>query len=361
MRGAEIAWRTLALERVSEPCIVGSWIMKGDYYSRLLGWDYWSDKERAYVEALPKLGINLCPQWAMPYDKMGNAGVVHGYWSNRLGIKEPEEILPIIEAEPSDEQLEREFDIEGTAREIADTIKKRIDATGGETLFLPYLALPDFMGPYNEWGYVPYLTALALYPEHIGRYYHMAATRAYLHHLAVAEAVHRYGIPPFIYGGDDICDNAGPICSVETLDRLYFPELRRAFKPLLDNDVRVIWHCDGNIMPILDRLIEVGVSGLQGFQEEAGVPYPEIVKLKSRWDRPLIIWGCVSVTTTLPFGTVDDVKAAVRRSFDLAGPGRGFGLASTSSIMPEVLDENIEALYLYGREYGREFLCTRLA
>jgi hypothetical protein len=81
-----------------------------------------------------------------------------------------------------------------------------------------------------------------------------------------------------------------------------------------------------------------------------------MVSLKSKWGRPLIIWGCVSVTTTLPFGTVADVKASVRRSFDLAGPGRGFGLAATSSIMPEVPDANIDAFFNYGRDYGRRFL-----
>ena len=75
----------------------------------------------------------------------------------------------------------------------------------------------------------------------------------------------------------------------------------------------------------------------------------------------LIIWGCVSVTTTLPFGSAVDVRAAVRRSFRLAGRGRGFALASTSSIMPEVPDENIDALYRYGTEFGRQYLRGELA
>jgi hypothetical protein len=114
-------------------------------------------------------------------------------------------------------------------------------------------------------------------------------------------------------------------------------------------------------MPILDQLIDLGVSGLQGFQEEAGVPYERVVDVKTRWGRPLIVWGCVSVTTTLPFGTVEDVRAAVRRSFTLAGPGRGFALASTSSIMPEVPDQNIDALYRYGTEFGRQYLSGELA
>jgi hypothetical protein len=361
VKGAEIAWRTLAQEYVPEPCIVASWLMKGSYYSRVTGEDYWQDEDNVFLRALPRMGVNLCPQWALPRDLEGNAsddvGEMNESWANRLGIREPEEILPIIDALPSDEALEREFDLDAFARGYATDIKRHIDATQGEVLFIEGFGQADFMGPYNDWGYNSYLMALALYPEHLRRYYHYSATRGYLHNLAIVEAVRRYDLAPFVYSGQDICANDGPLCSVRLLDKIYFPELQRAVQPLLDNDIRIIWHCDGNIMPILDRLIDLGVSGLQGFQEEAGVPYPELTKVKSRWGRPLILWGCVSVTTTLPFGSVEDVKAAVRRSFTLAGPGRGFALASTSSIMPDVPDENIETLYRYGAEFGRRYLC----
>lgn len=365
MKGLEVAWLTLDQEEVAEPCIVASWLMKASYYSRAVGRDYWRDKEGVFVEALPRMGVNLCPQWAMPYDEAGNASddlQTYGQeWGSRLGIVEPEEILPLIDALPSDEELERDFDLDAAAREYADTIKARMDAMQGEVLVISGFGQADFMGPYNEWGYTPYLMALALYPEYVRRYYHYTATKGYLVNLAIAEAVKRHGIAPYVYSGQDICANDGPLCSVATLDEVYFPELARAVRPLLDNDVRIIWHCDGNIMPILDQLIELGVSGLQGFQEEAGVPYEQIVRVKSRWGRPLIVWGCVSVTTTLPFGTVEDVQAAVRRSFTLAGPGRGFALASTSSIMPEVPDENIDALFHYGSEFGRQYLGNNVA
>ena len=71
---------------------------------------------------------------------------------------------------------------------------------------------------------------------------------------------------------------------------------------------------------------------------------------------PLSVWGCVSVTTTLPHGTAADVRASVERSFRVAGKGRGFVLSATSSIMPEVPHENIDALFRHGREFGAEFL-----
>jgi uroporphyrinogen decarboxylase len=125
---------------------------------------------------------------------------------------------------------------------------------------------------------------------------------------------------------------------------------------LRDNDIRVVWHCDGNILPILDDLVEAGMSGYQGFQEEAGVSLEKMAKVKTLWGRKPILWGSVSVTTTLPFGTVEDVKRSIERSFRIAAPGGGFGLASTSSILPETPLENILTLYRYGREYGRKFL-----
>jgi hypothetical protein len=356
MKGSEIAWGTLDQERLTEPCMVGSWIMKGDYYSRIAGRDYWGDKEAVYLETLPRLGINLCPQFCMPQDRLGNAGVVDESWANRLGLREPEEIIPLVEALPSDQQLAREFDLQAEARRYAAPLLEHRDATAGEVLFIGGYGQADFMGPYNAWGYNTYLSAIALHPEHVRRYYHYTATQGYLQNLAIAEAVHHYGLAPYVYGGQDICANDGPLCSPAALDALYWPEPCRCVQPLIDQDIRIVWHCDGNIMPVLGRLLDLGVSGLQGFQEEAGVPFDHLVTLRSRWGRPLILWGCVSVTTTLPYGAVEDVRAAVRRSYELAGPGRGFGLASTSSIMPEVPDENIDALYLYGRDYGREVL-----
>jgi len=256
---------------------------------------------------------------------------------------------------PTDDQIERDFDVDKAASDYARDLKWRIDKTNGEVLFISAFGQADFMGPYNLWGYIPYLMAIKLYPEHIHRYYHYTATQGYWYNVAITEAVRKYGIAPYVYSGQDICANQGPLCSLKDLDALYFPELRRAIQPLIDNDVRIIWHCDGNIMPILDRLIDLGVSGLQGFQEEAGVDFAHIVQLKSRWGRPLIVWGCVSVTTTLPFGTVEDVKTAVRRCYHLAGPGRGFVLAPSSSVMPEVPDENITTFLEYGISYGKQF------
>ncbi|MGB9596913.1 MAG: uroporphyrinogen decarboxylase family protein, partial [Candidatus Poribacteria bacterium] len=143
----------------------------------------------------------------------------------------------------------------------------------------------------------------------------------------------------------------------DMLDKLYFPHLARAVQPLHDAGIGIVWHSDGNILPIIDRLINlVGVSGFQGFQEETGCTLEKVAEYKTRNGEKLILWGSISVTTTLPFGTVDDVKRDVERCFKVAAPGGGFGLASTSSILPETPLENIITMFEYGKNFGRSFL-----
>ena len=46
----------------------------------------------------------------------------------------------------------------------------------------------------------------------------------------------------------------------ETLDRMWFPHFARCLEPVLKSGVRLVWHCDGNLMDL------VGLHGFQGFQ-----------------------------------------------------------------------------------------------
>ncbi len=263
----------------------------------------------------------------------------------------------MIDAMPDPDTLERNFDVEANANGYAKGIMNLRDMARGEILFVSGFGQVDFMGGYNRWGYINYLSALALYPEHLDRFYAYSGEHARLRNIAIARAVKKYKLAPFVYGGQDICYNDGPLCSVETLDRIYFPHLARAVEPLHAAGIGIVWHSDGDIRPVLDQLINVvGVAGFQGFQEETGCTLERIAARRTRDGEKLILWGSLSVTTTLPFGTVDDVKKDVERCFRVAAPGGGFGLASTSSILPETPLENIMAIYNHGQSFGRQFL-----
>lgn len=358
--GSEIALATLMREKVDRPCINYCWMTSSSYMSKVAGRDYWSDREGVFLEYLHQCGINLVPQWYFPGEEQRNIERGHTAHEHLPGgtecIRGPEDILRAVDSLPPDSAVETEYDIEAAARSYADALRARIDRTKGETLFLDGFGQADFMGGYNRWGYENYLVAILDYPEAMRRYYHHTALHGRLFNQAIVHAREKYGIAPFVYSGQDICTSRGPIVSPRILRDIYFPELKWAMQPLIENGIGVIWHCDGNIGPIVNDILDLGVIGLQGFEEEHGVKYDEIVKLRDQTGRPISVWGCVSVVTTLPHESVEDVKDSVERSFRLAGKGRGFVLSSTSSVMPEVPHENIDALFKYGREFGTKFL-----
>ncbi|MBM3216294.1 hypothetical protein FJZ36_15445 [Candidatus Poribacteria bacterium] len=358
MTGMEIAWRTLNMERVSDPCILTSWVMKPEFYEEITGRDYFSDPVGVALDTFRRVGANLCPQLALPY-RRGKPST--GDWeasdaATRERWQSAEQVRDAIEALPDPATLWRDFSVEQAREGYARSIMELRERTEDDILWIAGFGQSDFMGGYSRWRYENYLECLSIYPDHMRRYYDYTGEQGYLYNLGVVEAIQKYDLAPFVYGGQDICFNEGPICSVETLRDLYFPALRRAVEPLLRSGIRIIWHCDGNILPILDDLLDLGVSGFQGFQEESGVHLSTMAGVRTKWEMKPILWGSVSVTTTLPFGSEDDVRRDVERCFDIAGPGGGFGLASTSSILPETPTGNILAMYERGIEYGRYVL-----
>ena len=360
MKGREVALATLMREPVAEPCINFCWMTSSSYLSKAAGRDFWSDREGVFYEYLRHCGINLVPQWYFPSESQKNledGRIMHEVRrGGTAGVSGPEDILRSIDQLPPDADVESDFDHDEVARTYAEDLAERTAHSGDEVLFIGGFGQADFMGGYTRWGYEHYLTTMLEYPEAMQRYFHHTALRGRLLNQAIALAHERYGIAPFAYTGQDICGSGGPLVSPSLLRQVYFPELRWCLEPLVQSGIGAIWHCDGNVMPILDEILSLGVMGLQGFEEEHGARYADMVGLKDQQGLPISIWGCVSVTSTLPHGTPQDVRDAVERSFQLAGPGRGFVLSSTSSVMPEVPHENIDALFEHGREYGRQFL-----
>ncbi len=81
-------------------------------------------------------------------------------------------------------------------------------------------------------------------------------------------------------------------------------EAARAIKP----DVRVLYHSDGHIEPILDDLVEIGVSAVNPVQPE----HMDAVRIRRRFGRRLALWGTVGRQTTFSFATPDEIRAEVR-------------------------------------------------
>ena len=208
---------------------------------------------------------------------------------------------------------------------------------------------------YGKYGYEHYLTAYALYPEVMEKDFALQADLALLNNRAAARAYAQGNLPPVFRLDHDLAGSRGTLVDIDSLDRIWFPHFARCLEPMLKTNVRMLWHCDGNLMEMVPRLLDVGLRGFQGFQYECGMDYERICRMKTRDGEHLLIMAGVSVTRTLPNGTPDDVKRELTWLVE-NGPETGLILGASSSVAPGVPWKNIERLVEglgYYRTHGR--------
>lgn len=204
---------------------------------------------------------------------------------------------------------------------------------------------------YGMYGYENYFMAYALYPEVMEKDFAHQADLAMARNRLAARAIVEASLPRLIRLDHDMADSRGTLVDVRSLDRLWLPHFARSIQPLLDAGIRLIWHCDGNLMQMVPRLIDCGIGGFQGFQYEDGMDYERICRMTDRQGRPLFIIAGVSVTRTLPFGTPREIRDQMRWLVD-NGPRSGLMLGPSSTIAPGVPHENLRA-YIEGLAYYR--------
>lgn len=159
------------------------------------------------------------------------------------------------------------------------------------------------------------------------------------------EAIKRYcrvGVD-IVFFGDDVGTQRGMMMAVPFWREHLKPRLRDAIRTVRKHENKHTWiayHSDGDIRPIVEDLIEIGVELLNPVQPEC-MPMDEMV---AKFSGRLGFWGMIGTQTTMPFGTVEDVRRAVRDLRRYAALGEQIVLAPTHVIEPDVPWENLEAL-----------------
>jgi len=368
---ARLGWDTI-LQKPTRG--IPSWlihIMEHSQIERLAGakpGDYERDPENTYIAFQRAIGTCMLDQYIpdnpLTMGDQGFEGTEKGATTGAeeivldgLRISSPEAVVGHLEqvAFPQIQKAIATFDEAQRIKEILDYEAYVQARLGSGILKVPYGVVSFPIFPYHLYGYGNYFSAYALYPEVMERHFSLQAELAVLQNRASARAYVEGELPPLCRTDHDIADSRGTLMSLESLDRLWLPHFARALEPVLRAGVRLIWHCDGNLMPMIPRLLEAGISGFQGFQYEDGMDYERICRMKDREGREMIIIGGVSVTRTLPMGTPSDVKREMRWLVE-KGPKTGLFLGGSSSITPGVPWENtltlVEGLRYY-REHGR--------
>jgi len=114
---------------------------------------------------------------------------------------------------------------------------------------------------------------------------------------------------------------------------------------------KIFFHSDGDVAPLIEDFIEMGVDILNPIQTSAG-SMSDLPSLKKRFGRNIVFCGGIDTHRILPFGTTEEVRQEVRRVMQIIGPGGGCMIGAVHTVMNDVPPENVLAMVDAVEEFG---------
>ena len=150
----------------------------------------------------------------------------------------------------------------------------------------------------------------------------------------------------FFWANDDLADTKAPFVS-----RAMYQELILPYQKMVAQAIKKPWifHSDGNLMPILDDLLTLGMNGLHPIQPSA----MDIGQVKAKYGNRICIVGNIDLDYTLTLGTPEEVDQEVRERIAVAGQGGGYIITSANSLPDYCKTENVWAMSRAIQKYGR--------
>ncbi len=150
----------------------------------------------------------------------------------------------------------------------------------------------------------------------------------------------------FIWANDDHADNNSSWVNMEMYEEFIKPS-----QMLVANEIRKPWifHSDGNLFPILDGLVTLGMNAVHPVQPAA----MDINRLKAEYGDKVCIVGNIDLDYTLTRGTPEETEAEVKDRLAKIGRGGGYVISSANSITDYCKVENVLAMSRAVKQYGK--------
>lgn len=186
-------------------------------------------------------------------------------------------------------------------------------------------------------GYEQMLTDFAQNPEIAERILEIP----YQYHLTAAKKLAQMGVD-MIWTGDDVGAQNTMLISPKMWRKFLKPRMANFIAELksINPQLKVAYHSDGNIYPIIHDLIEIGLDVLNPIQPASMDP----AQLKRDFGNRLCFWGSIDEQHTLPFGSSADVAAEVQRRLETIGQNGGLILGPTHHVQLDTPMENFWAM-----------------
>ena len=153
----------------------------------------------------------------------------------------------------------------------------------------------------------------------------------------------------------DYCFNAGPFISPAAFDEFITPYLKRLIHAQRQLGFYTIKHTDGNIMPIIDRLVECGPHALHSLDPQGGV---DIAEAKRLYGHRVCLCGnvdCGLMDTGTEAQVLESARYALERGSAAAradsSPGGGYIFCTSNCIYTGMRLDRYELIWNLWRDY----------
>ncbi|MHC4914391.1 MAG: uroporphyrinogen decarboxylase family protein [Planctomycetota bacterium] len=146
----------------------------------------------------------------------------------------------------------------------------------------------------------------------------------------------------------DYCFNTGPFLPPDMFAEVVAPYLKQACGTAREHGLYTIKHTDGNIMPIIDCLVDAGPDALHSLDPQGGV---DIAEVKARYGDRVALIGNVNCGM-LDTGTEEEVAESVRYCLKHGMPGGGYVFSTSNCIYTGMRLSRYELMLEIWRQEG---------
>jgi uroporphyrinogen decarboxylase len=188
------------------------------------------------------------------------------------------------------------------------------------------------------------MVELHLHPERVGVLEHFL--REYT--LQLIERWGKAGVDA-IYLADDWGSQASTLIAPSMWRKVFKAGYKQMFEKAHEYSMYTFFHSDGNIVPIIEDLIEIGLDVLNPLQSSA----IDIEKAAGLFGGRICFMGGLDVQHMLTEGTPVEIRQYVTRTVGILGSfDGGYIICPDNTLMPETPIENIRAACQAAASYG---------
>lgn len=140
---------------------------------------------------------------------------------------------------------------------------------------------------------------------------------------------------------DDMGYNSGPMMSPKSFEDIYLPCYKRLVSEIKKAGAKIVClHSDGNILPLLDMLIDAGIDGINPVEPRAGM---NIKELKKKYGNKLAYIGGMCNSDVLVNGPGERIENQAKEILEVARDGGV--IIGAHSIGPDISVHNYLTYY----------------